>query len=304
MSQLYCSICRRKTDHVPFFEGGQDWEYGVPGVFRQERCSVCELVTSVPLPTTDVLLGYYPPNYHGYQSPTSSLTRWLVERNLRERAKGYRRLIGPEGVILDVGAADGAHFDVWEQVGNWELMGFEFNEEIARDARTHGREIATATMETYDPKGRMFDLIIMNHLLEHVPDPFDTVRRAYAFLKPGGYIVGEVPSLYSFDRWIFGSYWGGCHWPRHVQQFSPRSITSLFVGAGFLAPHISYLLHTSHWALSIQNWLQAHALTKTVLQNGRSWYYPLLLLCCIPINLLQKLLGCTGIIGFVARKPS
>ncbi len=303
MSIVYCSICERETPHASFFEGGQDWEYGVSGVFHQERCDGCGLVVMVPMPTLETILGYYPKTYHGYQPATSPLTRWLIKRNLRERAKGYTRLIGLKGAILDVGAADGAHFDVWKKEGDWEFKGFEFNDEIASEARRHGRDVATATIETYDACGKQFDLIIMNHLLEHVQDPLDTVRRAFALLKPGGYLVGEVPNIHSLDCWIAGKYWGGCHWPRHLHQFTPSSLAILFQKAGFLLPRISYVLHTSHWALSIQNWMQAHARMRVALRHGRAWYYPFLLLAFVPLNFLQKILGWTGIMGFVAQKP-
>ncbi len=303
MSHFYCSICAQETPHHPFFERGQDWEYGIPGTFRQERCHLCGLVTMVPMPAPDVVLGYYPKEYHGYQSATSALTRWLIKRNLRQRARMYRRLIGRTGTILDVGAADGAHFDVWRTEGDWTLVGFEFNDAIAAEARAHGRDVATATMETFDAQGRTFDLIIMNHLLEHVPDPLETVRRASALLNPGGMLVGEVPNLRSVDRWLFGAFWGGCHWPRHLQQFTPASLTRMFTRAGFEGPHLLFLLHTSHWALSVQNWLQARIWGRTRLRNGRAWYYPFLLVLFIPVNTLQKWLRCTGIMGFTARKP-
>jgi SAM-dependent methyltransferase len=303
MSSIYCSICQKETSHVVFFEGGRDWEYGVPGEYRQEQCESCGLVTMVPMPSPAEVLTFYPSTYHGYQSATSALTRWLIERNLRQRADGYRKLIGTTGTILDVGAADGAHFDVWKTEGSWEFVGFEFNDEIAADARAHGRNVATATMETFDAQGKQFDLIIMNHLLEHVPDPLDTARRAFALLKPGGWLVGEVPNLRSLDRWIAGRYWGGCHWPRHLQQFTPSTMRRMLTTVGFESPRLSFLLHTSHWALSVQNWLQSTSWGKTTLQNGRAWYYPILLLAFVPLNLIQKIFGCTGIMGFSARKP-
>lgn len=303
MTTIYCSICRKETAHTPFFKDGKDWEYGVPGTFNQDRCDACGLVTMTPMPTLSEIIGFYPKAYHGYQPANTALTRWLIDRNLRQRSHVYRGLIGRHGAILDVGAADGAHFDVWKTEGEWDLVGFEFNPEIAAEARLHGRDVATATIETFDTKGRSFDLIIMNHLLEHVQDPFDTVMRAYAMLKPGGYIVGEVPNVRSVDRWLFGVHWGGCHWPRHLQQFGPASLSRMFTQAGFESPRISYLLHTSHWALSIQNWLQDHRWSRTMLTNGRAWYYPVLLLACIPFNLVQKVLGLTGIIGFSVRKP-
>jgi SAM-dependent methyltransferase len=301
---IFCSLCRQETPHTSFFERGQDWEYGVPGTFRQERCDICGLVAMAPMPNLETILSYYPAAYHGYQSSTSALTRRLIDYSLRERARMYRRLISSRGDILDVGAADGAHFDVWQTEGAWNFVGFEFNDAVAQAARNAGRNVVTASMETFDAQGKTFDLIIMNHLLEHVTDPRDTVERARALLKPGGWLVGEVPNLRSWDRMVMGRYWGGCHWPRHVHQFTPSTLQTLFRVAGFERPHFSWLLRTDHWALSVQNFLQSRTQTRVMLKHGRAWYYAPLLLLFIPLNMIQRLLHRTGVVGFRVQKPS
>jgi SAM-dependent methyltransferase len=205
------------------------------------------------------------------------------------------------GAILDVGAADGAHFDEWRSYAHWDIRGFEFHPDVVNDAQAHGRNVIEATMETYDPGEIRFDLIIMNHLLEHVADPAETLTRAVKLLKPGGFIVGEVPNIASVDFLCFGKYWGGCHWPRHLHQFEPKTMTKALRGAGFSDVRIGFVLHTSHWALSVQNRFQATSWGKVLLQNGRSWYYPFLLIAFVPINFIQKLFKCTGILSFRAR---
>lgn len=302
MREQMCHGCGKVTPHKLFLEGGKDFEYGVPGEFKQIKCEGCGVVAMDPMPALNEILTFYPSDYHGYGEPASRLTKWLIERNLRQRAKMYKKRIGSKASILDVGAADGAHFSVWNEEPDWQLYGLEFNNEAAAKGRNAGWDIQTSTIETYDSKGKKFDLIIMNHLLEHVQNPRAVLRHAYDLLKPGGWIIGEVPSLKSWDFAIFGKYWGGCHWPRHLHQFTPESLTKTFEGAGFRNTHISYLLHTSHWALSVQNRLQDPAFA-TKLDRGRSWYYSLLLLAFIPVNAVQILLSRTGIIGFRTQKP-
>lgn len=301
----YCSICERETEQEPFLTGGTDWEYGVPGTFNQVRCTECGLVRMHPMPSLEEVVTFYPDSYHGYQEggATSALTKFLIQKNLKAREAFYKSLIGNDGHILDVGSGEGSHFDTWTENTNWKISGFEFHEGAAALGRSRGRDIEHATIETYDPKGKTFDLIIMNHLLEHVIDPLDTVRRGFELLKPGGVIVGETPNIASLDFALFGKYWGGCHWPRHLHQFTPKTHRTMFEKAEFASVTFSYPLHTGHWALAFQNFLQSKKLTKTTLTNGRSWYYPFLLLATVPPNLVQKMTGYTGIIGFVAKKP-
>lgn len=299
---MICSICKRETVHASFLENGVDFEYGVSGVFNYKVCVICGLKAMDPMPSVEEALTYYPLDYHGFEPPKSEITKWLIERNLKQRAQLYKKLIGDKGNILDVGAADGAHFNVWQKEGDWKFYGFEFKDEIASSARSLGRNIDTATMETYDPKGKKFSLIIVNHLLEHVQDPYATVSKAFLLLNKGGYIVGEVPNIASLDFLIFKRFWGGCHWPRHLHQFTPKVLEKMFLDSGYSEVKFHYPLHTGHWALSVQNFLQSFKLTKTKTKNGRVWYYPILLFVFIPINILQKLFGFTGIVGFSARK--
>lgn len=303
---VYCSVCGRITDHSIFLLNGIDWEYGVKGRFHQGKCSGCGLVTMIPMPTPESIISFYPDSYHGYQAGGGNnfLTKWLIRRNLKQREHFYASLIGNRAQILDVGSAEGGHFDVWKENRDWEIFGFEFNEHAAALGRSAGRDIQTATMETYNSQGKTFDLIIMNHLLEHVIDPMDTVRKAYNLLKPGGFIVGETPNIASLDFILFREYWGGCHWPRHLHQFTPFTIKTMLKNSGYSSITFQYPLHTSHWALSIQNFLQSKKLTSVSLKNGRAWYYPLLLLGFVPLSAMQKITGHTGIIGFVAKKPS
>ncbi len=299
----FCCICKQKVNRERFLENGKDLEYQAPGMFSQIKCSQCGLVSMDPMPHLEKILSFYPHDYHGYQPPASRLTKFLIEHNLRARAQHYQRLIGNTGAILDVGAADGAHFDIWKKSGAWTLHGLEFKDKIAQNARAHGRDVATATIETYNPGGKKFKLIIMNHLLEHVIDPLETASRAYNLLEPRGVFIGETPNIRSLDFWIFRKYWGGCHWPRHLHQFDPKSMRAMLEKAGFVNIRFHYPLHTGHWALSIQNFLQSKKLTRSKLSYGRTRYYPLLLFLFAPINLIQKLFGITGIMGFTAQKP-
>jgi len=59
-------------------------------------------------------------------------------------------------------------------------------------------------------------------------------------------------------------------------------------------------LHTGHWAMSFQNYYKS--LTARRFKNGRSAFYPFLLLALVPINMIQYLFCKTGVIRFEAKK--
>lgn len=300
---MYCSICQTNTTRKPFLTNGKDFEYGVPGTYTQTMCVSCGLIATDPMPDDETILSFYPETYHGYQPAVSALTQFLIKRNLKARAVAYKKLVGDKASFLDVGSADGSHFDEWKKIEpGWDFYGFEFHDGAAQAGREAGRDIQTATIETYDAKGNTFNAIIVNHLLEHVPDPRNTADRAFALLKPGGWLIGETPNIKSLDFFLFKRFWGGTHWPRHVHQFSPDVMKKMLTDAGYTNIRFQYPLHTGHWALSVQNLIESRHGTKR-LKNGRAWYYPFLLLLFVPINLIQKLCGYTGIMSFQAQKP-
>ena len=60
----------------------------------------------------------------------------------------------------------------------------------------------------------------MNHVIEHLPDPFTTLSRLVARLEPGGWLEGQTPAAQSLEHHVFGQYSSGYHAPRHTVVFS------------------------------------------------------------------------------------
>ena len=299
-----CLVCGSNMSEVSL-KGLKDFEYGVSGVYQLRRCTICEQVFLSPRPVEEDLLLCYPTDYHGYHtSDFSSIYGVLTSWQMKRRFMHYRRLLGDQPAnILDVGCGDGSVLKaILRHCPKWQTFGVEFKPEIAQIGRTEGLVIFTGTLEDCDFPENYFDLLIMNHLIEHLSDPLRTVRKACALLKPGGHIVGEVPNYDSIDRRISGKWWGGHHAPRHLFQFTPKRITSLFERAGLQTVKISPEMHTGHWALSFQNFFQSHGIAVK-LRNGRAFYYPLLLILCALFNLLQFPWNKTGIMSFIARRP-
>jgi len=297
---MKCLNCQSISQKI-LFPNCIDWEYNEGDQHNVFRCSNCGLIYLYPVPTIKKLLSFYPPNYHGYKESSSKLTNFLINLNIKSRVRLYRKLIGKEGRILEIGVADGSHFFLLKQYENWDFWGIEFNNDIAEKGRKKGLNIIIGTLEEYDFGNTKFDLIIMNNLIEHVIDPVKTLEKAKKILKSNGLIVGETPNTHSLDFYIFGRYWGGLHIPRHTFLFNQYNLKSLGNSVGF-SVEIDQKIDTNHWAGSLQNFFQSKRFLKTKLRNGRTWYYPFLLLFFIPLNFFQKIFGLAGVIRFKMRK--
>jgi SAM-dependent methyltransferase len=79
------------------------------------------------------------------------------------------------------------------------------------------------------------DLLIVRHVLEHAHRPAAFLRAALALVKPGGYLVFEMPDCTKFVRACDYSF----IWEEHIAYFSQQTLAAFFRSAGVAAHAIS-----------------------------------------------------------------
>jgi SAM-dependent methyltransferase len=159
-------------------------------------CEDCGLVFVNPSPSEAALDWMYGPQGEwALARPEEASTAGLHEG---KRAKGqWRRLFEPiEGEfdvanpppasrVLDFGCGRGKFLDVLKPCG-WLTYGIEPATDVAFP--NHQRLVTI-------PGEPMFDLVIAHHVLEHVSDPLDLLKRFAAATRMGGYLLVAVPRL-------------------------------------------------------------------------------------------------------------
>ena len=88
--------------------------------------------------------------------------------------------------ILDVGCGTGKASRLLLERG-CEVLGVEPDPSMAAIARSHGITVEEATFETWDPRGRMYDLIVSGQAW-HCVNPEVGVVKAASVLHPGGHL--------------------------------------------------------------------------------------------------------------------
>ena len=73
----------------------------------------------------------------------------------------------------------------------------------------------------------------MFHVLEHLIDPGMALAYARELLLPGGSLILQVPNAASYQARLFGARWYGLDVPRHLINFTPKSLALLLDRAGF-----------------------------------------------------------------------
>ncbi len=203
----------------------------------------------------------YPPEYAAHaRDPELSRTvrdldravRWALRRRLgytrldvsdvtladRLRARVSRRRIAKAfppwigaGRLLDVGCASGQFLRQMVAVG-WDVAGIEPDPEAAAKAKTVTPEIFVGDPVDADfPRGR-FDVITSFHVVEHLPRPLEALRRMLEWLAPDGLLIVEVPNVTGVGALLFGRYWSGLDFPRHLVHFTPHTMRTMVERAG------------------------------------------------------------------------
>jgi len=298
-----CPVCGAET-HEVLFEAG-DYEYQLPGRFFVSRCRGCGLLFQNPRPPFAEILRYYTESYEPYKAVGSSLMqrirrRFLVSPRLEKYRKLAARFERPVD-FLDVGCATGDLLAELATMPEFRCQGLEPVSHAAQIARERGFEVHCATMEEWDMPDGQFDVVSLNHVIEHVPDPKGLAARICRLLRPDGVLTGETPCVDALERLVFGRYWKIYHLPRHLTFFSKELLIRLLREAGFSRVELHLQPAPTTWQGSVRNYLLAGDFPPFVKERF-SGQNVALNLAVAPIVFPCAWLGYASIVHFTAYK--
>ncbi len=155
---------------------------------------------------------------------------------------------GTPGRLLDVGCGAGAFLARMQDLG-WQVFGVEPDPTGARATRKKlGRDgVVAADIGACELPVASFDAITLSHVIEHLPDPGDTLRACRRLLKPGGTLVCATPNTGGLGARSFGEHW--LHWdpPRHLQLYDPETLTRQIQEAGFDVRRVATPSSSAHF---------------------------------------------------------
>ena len=168
-------------------------------------CASCGLVFANPMPAQETLDTFY--SREGHWGQDHRQRDELLERQARRALSGQRKDNDvrrsrhvifdalqpyvpvyeppPGAAVLDYGCGDGKLLNGLQQLG-WKTYGVEPSSDVA--FLRHERLVDL-------PSDPSFDLVVLHHVLEHVPRPLDLLTRLVATLRPGGSLFISVPRL-------------------------------------------------------------------------------------------------------------
>jgi SAM-dependent methyltransferase len=220
---------------------------GTRDPFTYGECEGCGTLVLLDPPAD--LGRYYPADYYSMRPPRRARLPVRIAKRLRAEAsvRGMDRLaraIGrgaapPWAEWLRIAGLDRSARICDIGCGNGELL-FQMRDEgfgvlvgadpfIAAPISERGVEVHKTTAEGL---GGEFDLVMLNHALEHVPDPLATLAAARALLAPGGTLLVRVPVAGCWAWRHYGVDWVGLDAPRHLFVPSEGGLRAAFAAIG------------------------------------------------------------------------
>ena len=199
-------------------------------------CSACGFRHAVPLPCPSKLAREYAETYYADAKPTYLADAEADQTWARlfqdDRLAAIARARGREsGVLVEIGSGPGFFLESAAARG-WTAIGVEPSRQAAAFAQGRGLVVHNRTFADAAAHGLpRADVIAATNVLEHIPDPIETLRAASALLKSGGVMCLTVPNDFSPLQIAAQDGKGHAPWwiapPHHLNYFDFDSLEAL-----------------------------------------------------------------------------
>lgn len=198
-------------------------------IFDLHQCQECQTIFLKNIsPDQSYYQKFYPPNYY-----VSSLSNFYSKFILFLKSKQLVSLFKRFPVsILDIGCGDGNFLQSLNPT-KFQKYGLDINPESIRICQKKGIKMTDLSTK------QRFDIVTLNHVLEHLPDPHSSLAKISKILKPQGFLLISIPNCSSLGFKLGHQYWFHLDSPRHLFIPNQKSLTILLEKHGFKILKIS-----------------------------------------------------------------
>lgn len=171
---------------------------------RTVGCNGCGLIMTNPQPTEAAMANFYAHHYRRFYQSTHAPDVDYIKRYRKDlragvlaqfvaQRYGERRRLR----VLDLGCAEGSTLKALNDVlTDPVLAGVEPDPGFARFAADYAGARIHASIDALE--GEVFDLVIVNHVLEHITDPVAYLRAVRNLLAADGEVYVAVPDAAAY----------------------------------------------------------------------------------------------------------
>ncbi|HAF47885.1 MAG TPA: hypothetical protein DCL08_01430 [Anaerolineaceae bacterium] len=162
--------------------------------------------------------------YQACEEPTPK-DLWVQE----QRAQHLNDILRPHleifpEKVLDIGASAGILLQQFRNSFGSEVVGVEPGDAYREYAEKSAIEMKESIGALIASDHGKFDLVSMSHVLEHLTEPVEDLKRIkLELLKDGGILLLEVPNFYAHDSYELA----------HLACYTPHTLREVLKKAGF-----------------------------------------------------------------------
>lgn len=220
MRQITCPACKTPPEKIP-------------DSHSVASCNSCGLRWTY-LPVEVDADALYSDEVYAVVDNRKSIFERIIFSEANKILHKARKLHPKASSLLDFGAGKGQFLFVAKRSG-WKGLGIE----TAAERGTFAQEKYQVDVLNHFYQGgaiqnETFDLITLNHVLEHLPAPMCLISELLAKnLAPDGLVYIEVPRSDSWQAMIAGKDW--MHWdvPKHLTHWTETGLAAEFSKIGF-----------------------------------------------------------------------
>jgi len=195
-----------ETVNCPFCESSDFTVYerfGSSMQYTYALCKQCSLVYQSPRPKydQDFINAAYASYYQYTDSANLNEETNVAESSVELFKKEVNNLLKfdtERTIVLDIGSGMGTFLYVAKQHYQ-NAMGLDVSEKMAKFVEKKlGVKIFLEQFDSFSP-GVKFSLIHMSHVIEHIPNPDEWIKKARTLLSDNGVLVINVPNKFSIN---------------------------------------------------------------------------------------------------------
>ncbi|MFN6943736.1 MAG: methyltransferase domain-containing protein [Cytophagaceae bacterium] len=241
--EIPCPLCSSEAFSILGTRGNREY-FGAdpkaePHVWTNVvQCKKCGFIYTNPqIYGLEFLEKEYYDDPQRYQAVNLSGITEMFEQRL-SFISGFKR----GGKLLDIGAGKGEFLNKAKDQ-KWDVFGVEPSGKFCLYAKqVYSINIVKGFLGEESFQKSSFDLITLNHVLEHVDEPEKLLRLIKSFLKPDGIIYVEVPNTGTLMLKLADIYFRlkGLKWSSRLSPLHPP-----FHKYGYTKSSMAYVLHKS-----------------------------------------------------------
>lgn len=288
MQHVKCVLCG-SAKFTPLFQSKDNRLHTSENIFNLVRCARCGTVYLNPRPEGVDLAAFYPEKFYAGSNVLSKLVSDFLNDTKFKGVNVFKKC----GRILDVGCGDGGLLYVFKAHG-WETYGVDISDNACQLARKKlGSHVYNNSLKLCSFPDSFFDVVFLNHVIEHMPCPYEELSEINRILKENGFVFVYTPNVNSFQFTVSGNNWLHLDSPRHLVLYSESSIRFLLEKIGFRVVKVNFPKFDFPFDLYVS--------LKTKFSSKNSWVValvsPLLRLISITVKVLPSWRGSVEVVG-------